>query len=684
MSSLVSRVRAYRLLFFTPLLLAPIADAQQREIVQPIPPGASAALPQGTGDWAATSAQIAHNADAPILAAIAQWKVLQQSDAMGFSAYSSFLVTYPEWPGEDRLRRLAETSINPNAYDPAAVIAYFARYPARSATGHARNAVALLAAGRVDEARIAAKSAWRGGNLTPQDEAQILGLFGGALTTDDHDARADRLLWAKNNAAAERLLPYLSSTARTIAEARIAMQRGSVDAAMKGPAAEPYGRTNPGYIADRANWLRDEGDFPASRAYLAQRATLSTRPADAEKWFETLLSMARAASNDGQSALAYAIASKVDDAYGSTVDIRDRPIGERDDYTSLTWLAGSTAFYNLGRPRDAVMMFERYAGAARSPQTISKGHYWAGRAALAAGDPTQANRFFTQAAEYPDQFYGQLALERLGRPIPAPRSYATPVSVTDAERSEFASRSVVRAAKALGASGNMVDQGVFLRAIAAAVTTDRERALAAELAKSLYRPDLGVMVGRKALADGRSGYNEASFPSVAVPDGHRTNWTMIHAISRQESQFDRNAVSRAGARGLMQLMPGTARETAGRVGLAYMPGSLNSDVSYNIQLGSTYFQQMLNYYGGSYPLAVAAYNAGPGNVNKWIKANGDPRLPGADILRWIESIPIYETRNYVQRVLENAVVYDSISPDTARFKGSLRPLSAYLGKNDAG
>ena len=164
-----------------------------------------------------------------------------------------------------------------------------------------------------------------------------------------------------------------------------------------------------------------------------------------------------------------------------------------------------------------------------------------------------------------------------------------------------------------------------------------------------------------------------------MPQGQEAWTTISHAIARQESQFDRAAVSHAGARGLMQLMPGTAKEQAAKIGLSYDAPALTEDTGYNIQLGSGYFQRMLNYYGGSYPLAVAAYNAGPGNVNKWLRANGDPRLPGVDMIRWIEEIPIFETRNYVQRVLENAVVYDTLHPDKARFRGP-RLISAYLGK----
>jgi soluble lytic murein transglycosylase len=168
-----------------------------------------------------------------------------------------------------------------------------------------------------------------------------------------------------------------------------------------------------------------------------------------------------------------------------------------------------------------------------------------------------------------------------------------------------------------------------------------------------------------------------------VPSTEIGYYTIIHAIARQESQFDKAAVSHAGARGLMQLMPGTARETAGKLGLSYDLGGLTRDTDYNIRLGSSYIQRMLSYYGGSYPLAVAAYNAGPGNVNKWIRLNGDPRMPGVDMLDWVEAIPIYETKNYVQRVLENAVVYDLLHPQYARSRPP-HHISWYLGKNRPG
>lgn len=650
------------------------------------PPGAVVQpLPKSTesSPWHQVQSRIGRPSDPAIAATISQWRALQQSDGLGSATYASFIMANPGWPGEARMRRLAETGINPNSYDPRQVTAFFARFPARTATGHARNALALMQMGRMAEARIAARNAWIGGTLSPDDEVRLLSLFGSGWTSAEHDLRADALLWRGDIGGAQRMLAYVSSARRPIYEARIAFRQKAPDAAMKMQLAEAQGASDAGFIADKATWLLNTGNWIAARQYLANRPELTFRPGDAEKWYEALLVHARAAANDSQWSFAYAIASKLDDAYAPGTDVSTRPIGERDDYTSLAWLAGSTAFYNLNKPGDAMEMFRRYAEAAKSPQTQSKGFYWAGRAALQVGDKATANGYFTRAAVFPDQFYGQLSLERLGRPIPAPATVERPVEISAAERAAFANRSVVRAVKALGEMGYWEDQSKFARAIANNADSDSDHYLAVELAQSIGRPDMGVMVGRRAVSSGLDGYGASAFPRVPVPSEAQYNWTMVHAIVRQESQFDRQIVSHAGARGLMQLMPGTAREQAGKLGISYSPGALN-DPSYNIMLGSSYFQRMLDYYGGSYPLAVAAYNAGPGNVNRWIRANGDPRLPGADMLRWIEQIPIYETKNYVQRVLENAVVYEAMNPDRARFRGSNTPLSQYLGKQSPG
>ena len=256
-----------------------------------------------------------------------------------------------------------------------------------------------------------------------------------------------------------------------------------------------------------------------------------------------------------------------------------------------------------------------------------------------------------------------------------------PSRVSDDEKRAFGDDRLVRAARALGEIGAWREQTLFLRALSQKATSPADHILAGQLASQIGRPDLGVMIGRSAQANSLDAVEVAGFPTVRVPAGHEGNWTFIHAITRQESQFDRQAISHAGARGMMQLMPGTANEVAGKLGLSYNRDLLTTDTNYNMMLGSTYFQQMLRYYGGSYPLAVAAYNAGPGNVNKWLRANGDPRTGSIEMLDWIEAIPIFETKNYVQRVLENAVVYDTLQPGKTLPQA---PLSFYLGKRTPG
>jgi soluble lytic murein transglycosylase len=614
-----------------------------------------------------------------ISVALDRWRSLRQTDSLPFSSYASFLTSYRGWPGETAMRRTAERAINPDGTSPTEVASYFRIHPALTPTGHARHAFALLALGQVDQARTAAREAWLGGVLPVTDEQRLLGLFGAALTPTDHDRRMDVLLDNGDTQSAQRTLGYASPARRAVYEARIALQTRAPDAASRLGMLGSLANSDAGILMDRANWLRNGGQGAAARSLLAQPRTLATRPANAEKWYETLLTMARGAAADRNWATAYQIASQVDDAFPAGTPIIDQSAGVRDDYTSLVWLAGTTALQQLGRPADAANMFAKYARGGRSAQVTSKGMYWAGRAAQAAGQAAQANTYFAEAARYPELFYGQLALERLGRPVPAP-PVALAVAPTEADRAAFQRRDLVEATRALGLLGRWDDQSLFVRTLSEQVDNDRDRALASELGRLIGRPDLGVWVARSARNDGAPFYTRGGYPEVRIPPAQTHLWSLAHGIIRQESSFDRAAVSHAGARGMMQLMPPTARETSPRVGLPYDLGRLTRDPDYNITLGSHYFQRLVDQWGGSAALAAASYNAGAGNVRKWIAANGDPRTPGVDILRWIEEIPFSETRGYVQRVLENAVVYDAMHPSRAGTAPTTR-LSYYLGKN---
>jgi len=384
--------------------------------------------------------------------------------------------------------------------------------------------------------------------------------------------------------------------------------------------------------------------------------------------------LARGAVADRQWSTAYEIAAKAESVYPAGTDVSERPFAERDVYTDLTWLGGRAALERLNRARDAARLFDLYGRAARSPQTRAKGFYWAARSASSAGQTERANEWLELAAQSPDQYYGLLALERLGRVPQAP----LPAAATDpAERATFARRALPEAIRYLGMTGRRADQTTFIRALAASLDNDRDRLLASEFGRAVGRPDIGVWVGREARSRGDSFYSRSTFPDVTIPPAYRTHWAAAHGIMRQESSFDRAAVSSAGARGMMQLMPGTAQIEARRVGVPYNLGRLTDDPEYNILLGSAHLNMLMDRFGGNLVLVSVAYNAGPGRVPQWISANGDPRLPGADVVRWIEDIPFSETRNYVQRVVENTMAYDLMSPGGSRSGGR---VSYYLGQ----
>ncbi|MBU3077436.1 lytic transglycosylase domain-containing protein [Sphingomonas quercus] len=648
-------------------------------------PGASAPVVNGpSAPLALNAAPRAVVNDPAIGIAVGEWNRLRQSDALPFSDYAAFLIAHPGWPGETALRRAAEKAIRVDQEQPAQVIALFQRMPPLSGVGHARYADALMATGRAEEARGEARAAWTGGGLPAEEEARVQSRYGAAFTAEDQDKRMERLLWDRAAGAASRQLAFVSAARQPLYAARLAMQMRSPQADSLAEALRPAADRDPGFELDRAMWLRDTARSPEARAYLARSGVVyDGLPFDPEKWLEGMLTIARGAAADSQWSLAYGIAARLDAAFPAGTNVRERTAGERDDYTSLAWLGGYTAFKRLARPADAMGMFARYAAASRTPQSQSKGQYWAGRAAAAAGQQPEATSWLTQAASHYDQFYGQLASERLGKPLPLP-SPPSVMAVTPTAQAAFDANELVRAVRWLGQNGRWQDQTQFVRAIAASLKDEGDHLLATRLAVELARPDLGVMVARAARLDGSTDYARSGFPEVKLPASLSYQWVMVHSIARQESQFDREAISVAGARGLMQLMTPTARQTASKAGIPFDAGRLTSDPAYNMALGSAYFAELLDRFGGNHVLAVAAYNAGPGNVAKFIRANGDPRDPGVDVVDWIEAIPFTETRGYVQRVLENAVVYDLMNPDKARMRVSANRLSAYLGKTSAG
>jgi soluble lytic murein transglycosylase len=615
---------------------------------------------------------------ADINASMGDWQRLRRSGGYSFADYARFVVRNPGWPGETTMRRSAEKAMRVGE-NPAMVLAFFSNEEPTTGNGHAQYALALLANGRSNQALSAAGKAWASGDLGPDHEQQLYARFGGSLSWADHERRADGLLFEKKPGEAQRFLALTSPARRPAFAARIAMQSNAPDAEARFQQVAGQTAQDAGLLMDRLRYLRSRGYEQAARQLAARPHAFAHRPQDVDRFYEMLLILAEGAAADRQFVAAYNIARQVDDALPAGTSPSTQPLGVRDKYTSLTWLAGKTALDRIGRPADAIALFDRYSQGGKSLQVLTKGAYWAGRAALAAGQAGTSMSYFQRAAGYPELFYGQLALERMGRNVPAP-NYAQPVGAADPSRFAFNGNRLVQATRLLGQQGRRDEQALFVRALAESLKDDRQRALAVELGQQIGREDLPVWVARAARNNGSMFYVRQAFPSHPL-SSRASRPALVNGITRQESSFDRSAVSHAGARGLMQLMPGTAREQAGKMGYGYDFSRLTSDPAYNVMLGSAYFQRLLNMWGGNVPLAVASYNAGAGNVRKWIRAYGDPR-GNVDVLKWIEAIPFMETRGYVQRVIENSVVYDSMNGQAQQ--RSAMHVSHYLGKSRPG
>ena len=657
--------------FLIPLVIGSAAVAQLAQ-TRPAPPVVRTLAPAPAPASAAAVADVNYS--------LGDWRRLRASQGYRFADYARFLNANPDWPDETKMRRWAENAMVPGE-NAVTVLSFFRSKPPMTGNGFARLAEAYAATGKPTEAAAAARDAWTSPDLSVDNQNRIGGRFWSSLAAADHDRRVDALLFDKKPADAARALGYSSPSRRAAFSARIAMQTSAANADQLYRAVESQVPSDAGLLMDRLRFLKDTYRNVAGARWLAARPhNFVHRPADPQRFYEMLLILARAAWADRNYAQAYDIARQVDDALPAGADVSLQPYGVRDDYTSLTWTAGEAAMSGLNRYASAIPMFVKYSKGGRSLQVTSKGLYWAGRAALHAGRAAEANGYFQQAAAYPELFYGQLALERLGRPVPAPGGLPQ-MLVTDAQRTAFHQKRLVRATRLLGQQGRRDEQALFVRALAESLDSQADRVLAAELSQAIGRQDLAVWTARAARNNGEAFYMRVAFPTHynSVPGGRM--WSMTHGITRQESSFDRSAISHAGARGLMQLMPGTAREQAGKMGIAYDYSRLTTDPGYNVSLGSAYYARMLNMWGGNHVLAVASYNAGAGNVRKWVRAHGDPRRPGTDVIRWIERIPFTETRGYVQRVLENSVVYDRLNPQIA---GTSVHLSTYLGKSRPG
>lgn len=573
-------------------------------------------------------------------AKILLWLKLQAPLGGSFDDIGRFIRENPDWPGQLALRKAAEAAMAAAEPSPSEVTNWFRQYPPLTNDGFMRYADTLLAIGERDKALGLIRQRWTDATLNANEEQDFLFRYRDLLRPQDHAVRADRLLWERQEAAAKRLLPYLDPGWEALIEARIGLAEDSrsVDAAL---ARIPETlRNDPGLQYEQLRNRRKRDDDDGAVEILNRQPARLIRPA---QWWTERHILARRAMEKGDMRLAYALAK----GHGTS---------EGTPFAEAEFLAGFLALRQLGMPQEAFAHFQRLYKSVTAPISRARGAYWSGRAAEAMGRADEARAWYTRAAPYGTTYYGQLAAHRVDAEAQVRLPSEPPVD--PAASVAFEGREMVRAARMLAEIEGRDDErlAAFLRRISLQSKEPEHYALAARLARELGRPDLAVAAAKDA-AQNEIYLVEAGYPVIRA-DAASPEPALVHALIRQESTFNPTIVSSAGARGLMQLMPGTAQLVAGKLGIKkHQTAKLTADPQYNIRLGSAYITEMIERYGGSYVLAVASYNAGPNRVSQWLNVYGDPRAPGVDVVDWVEMIPIYETRNYVQRVMEGLLVY---------------------------
>jgi soluble lytic murein transglycosylase len=607
------------------------------------------ALSQGDRQLYQNAFQAAHNGDwtvawrdagkahDPLLAKVLRWLDLSHgASGARFGEIVDFINANPDWPGQLALRQRAEEALASST--PPGLAQWFLRFPPVTAVGKLRQAEIWLAAGHVDEANERIREVWIKGDLGVFDEKSLLQRFPGVLRHVDDVQRLDRLLWDGQVEASRRMMAQLGGDYRLLGEARLRlaeMEPGADRWVAKVPAAM---QNDPGLLFERMRWRARRDRYEEAIAILDHPPQDLVRPA---AWAAERQGLVRHALAGGDISVAYRLASQHGLTTGSA-------------FTELEFLAGWVALRFLREPETAYNHFVRLYDDAKAPSSAARGAYWAARAAEAMRFHQLSVAWYATAAEQVTTYYGQLAATAVGE-VSVARVVAEP-KPSPADIVTFDKLELVQVAQLLGEIGANDQMRPFLLRLSELSKSPAEHVLVARLAAKLERPDLAVAVAKRASYAGVSLVAEG-YPLTELPPGGNAEQPLVLAMARQESAFDRQAVSSAGARGLMQLMPATARHVAKVLRLPFSASRLTADGPYNITLGRSYLDGLLDDFSGSYVLAIAGYNAGPGRVRQWIREFGDPRRKGVDMVDWIESIPVNETRNYVQRVLENLQVY---------------------------
>jgi soluble lytic murein transglycosylase len=603
------------------------------------------------------AAEVRKSISDPVARNLVEWVTLRSDDyGANFSQYAAFIAAHPHWPSTVMLRRKAEAMAWQERPEPSKLNAFFARWPPLSAKGRLAHARALLAQGDRKRAIELVREAWRHDSFSQEVERQVHDAFGEFLTRADHKARMDRRLYEKDDGeAGMRAAQRLGGHEPAIAKARIA-SNGKGASLTHLNAVPAAARDDIGYKFARIQALRRSDHLSDAVALIRTIPKPLDRSHDLDEWWIERRVLARKLLDAGDAKNAYLVASEA-------------TLPERDNYRAEHhFMAGWIALRYLRDAATAHEHFKQVANGLDNPIARARGAYWLGRAAEAMNRPQEARRHYQEAARYPTAYYGQIARAKAGlgeltlTPFPA---------LSKEERARASQVDVVRAAELLYAADARDLAWAMMADLGDKSTDLGALTILAELTAK-YRDARGMLlVGKLALARGYA-LDHAAFPTLGVPDykpiGPPVEPAVVYSIVRQESWFNPKTVSSAKAMGLMQVTPPAGRYLAKKFNVHYDQKRLLNDMVYNVQMGAAEIGDVLRDYRGSYIMAFAAYNAGRGRVREWIGRFGDPRDPNVDPIDWVERIPFSETRNYVQRVMENLQVY------RVRFGGSPRLL----------
>ena len=588
------------------------------------------------GDWSRAYAVAATTTD-PLPVKMLRWLDYARPGAPGrFPDIAEFIEENPDWPGQKALRKHAEEALA--AESDAVAAEWFKRYPPVSPTGKVREAEMMMNSGDLEGGTAILRAIWIAADFGPLDEKNFLARHSASLRPQDHAQRVDRLLWDGQSEAAHRMLGNLSPDYRLLAEARLALSAQAANAEALVARVPAQLRHDPGLVFEQLRWRRKKDMTDAAVQILLNPRNDLVRPA---AWWAERQSIARRVLAGGNAELAYRI-------------VEQHGLIEGNAFSDAQFLLGYIALRYMKQPGLAFEHFSRILTRVGTPYAKSRAGYWGGRAAEAQGKSELAAKWFAAGADHMATFYGQLAAHQLGHDAP-PRPVPEPVPDA-AELAQFDSDEVVRAARIFFELGDQTHAKVFLLDMADHAKTPAKFAMLANLAETSGRIDLAIAVAKRAI-DAGTPLMIHGYPVTTIPNGGTAEHSLLFAIMRKESAFERDAVSRVGARGLMQLMPATASFIANKMQLPFSADRLTADGIYNVLIGRAYLETLIDDFGGSYALAIASYNAGPSRVRQWIHDYGDPRGGNIDMVDWIEMIPINETRNYVQRVLENLQIY---------------------------